>query len=271
MKAGFLSKTNSWHWLAAAVAVSALASGFLWHRQVAAVRAERDPALARMARHLETLRALLPEGPATLDRQTAALRTRLEALRQEVGKAGFAPIPEGTESTLATKNAVERALAARNLRVLSSAFAAVDAPAARAGGAASSAARPASAKILTAEAYARETQRAAAKLQGDLKADFLRDAQRKIAQLKAAEARAAKRAAKRPAAAAAATAAPAPARLPFRTEEMASVAEGDFRDIFLFFVGETFKKAPYHFKDIAVTRPAEGPLCLTFTLQANYR
>ena len=264
MKAGFLSKTNSWHWLAAAVAVSALASGFLWHRQVAAVRAERDPALARMARHLETLRALLPEGPATLDRQTAALRTRLEALRQEVGKAGFAPIPEGAESTLATKNAVERALAARNLRVLSSAFAAVDAPAAAA------AARPA-AKILTAEAYARETQRAAAKLQGDMKADFLRDAQRKIAQLKAAEARAAKRAAKRPAAAAAAKAAPVPARLPFRTEEMAYVAEGDFRDIFLFFVGETFKKAPYHFKDIAVTRPAEGPLRLTFTLQANYR
>ena len=270
MKAGFLSKTNSWHWLAAAVAVSALASGFLWHRQVAAVRAERDPALARMARHLETLRALLPEGPATLDRQTAALRTRLEALRQEVGKAGFAPIPEGAESTLATKNAVERALAARNLRVLSSAFAAVDAPAARAGGAASSAARPASAKILTAEAYARETQRAAAKLQGDLKADFLRDAQRKIAQLKAAEARAAKRAAKRPAAAAAQPKA-APARLPFKTEEMAYAVAGDFRDVFLFFVGETFKKPPYHFKDIAVTRPAEGPLRLTFTLQANYR
>ena len=239
MKADFLAKTNSWHWLAAAVAVSALASGFLWHRQVAAVRAERDPALARMARHLEALRTLPPEGPETLDRQTAALKTRLEALRQEVAEAGFAPIPEGAESTLATKNAVERALAARGLRVLSSAFAAVDEPAARATGAAKPA-RPA-AQPLSAEAYAREVQRAAAKLPDNLRADFMRDAQRKIAQIKAAEARAAKRAATRPTPKAAPKA--APARLPFRTEEMAYVAEGDFRDIFLFFVGETFKKA----------------------------
>ena len=269
MKKDFLAKTNSWHWLAAAVVVSAIVSGFLWQRQITAVRAERDPALARMARHLESLRALLPEGPATLDRQTAALKTRLQALDQEVDAAGFAPIPEGAESVLATKNVVERALAARNLRVLSSAFAAVDEPAARATGAAKPA-RPA-AQPLSAEAYAREVQRAAAKLPDNLRADFMRDAQRKIAQLKAAEARAAKRAAKRPAATAAAKAIPAPTRLPFRTEEMAYVAEGDFRDIFLFFVGETFKKASHHYKDIAVTRPAEGPLRLTFTLQANYR
>lgn len=267
MKADFLAKTNSWHWLAAAVAVSALVSGFLWQRQIAAVRAERDPALARMARHLESLRALLPDGPASLDRQTATLKTRLKALEQEVDAAGFAPIPEGAESTLATKNAVERALAARNLRVLSSAFAAVPEPAARAKGVS---AKPAVPKVLTADAYAREVQRAAAKLPDNLRADFMRDAQRKIAQIKAAEARAAKRAAKRPAVATAAPKA-APARLPFRTEEMAYVAEGDFRDIFLFFVGETFAKPPYHFKDIAVTRPAEGPLRLTFTLQANYR
>ncbi len=269
MKADFLAKTNSWHWLAAAVAVSALVSGFLWQRQIAAVRAERDPALARMSRHLETLRALLPEGPEALDRQSAALKTRLAALGQEVDAAGFAPIPEGAESVLATKNAVERALSARNLRVLSSSFAAVDEPAARVPAATKPARR--AAQPLTAEAYAREAQRAAAKLPDNLRADFLRDAQRKIAQLKAAEARAAKRAAKRPAATAVAAPKSAPARLPFRTEEMAYVAEGDFRDIFLFFVGETFAKAPHHYKDITVTRPAEGPLRLTFTLQANYR
>ena len=267
MKKDFLAKTNSWHWLAAAVAVSALVSGFLWHRQIVAVRAERDPALARMSRHLETLRALLPEGPETLDRQTAVLKTRLKALEQEESAAGFAPIPEGAESVLATKNAVERALAARNLRVLSSAFAAVEEPVARPGAAAP--VRTPAAQSLSADAYAREVRRAAAKLPDNMRTDFLRDAQRKIAQLKAAEARAAKRAAKRPAATPAPKA--APARLPFRTEEMAYVAEGDFRDIFLFFVGETFKKAPYHFKDIAVTHPAEGPLRLTFTLQANYR
>lgn len=266
MRADILSKTNSWHWLAAAVAVSVAVSGFLWHRQVSAVRAERDPALARMARHLETLRVLPPGGPEALDRQSAALKTRLAALRQEVDAAGFAPIPEGAESVLATKNAVERALAARNLRVLSSAFAAVEEPDSR-----GKPAEPAlAAQSLTADAYAREVQRAAAKIPDKMRADFMRDAQRKIAQIKAAEARAAKRAAKRPAVATAAPKA-APARLPFRTEEMAYVAEGDFRDIFLFFVGETFAKPPYHFKDIAVTRPAEGPLRLTFTLQANYR
>ena len=264
---GFLAKTNSWHWLAAALAVSAVASAWLWHRQVEAVRAERDPALARMAAHLQDLRALPPEGPETLAAQAEAYQTRLEALRQEVAAAGFAPVPEGAASTLATKNAVEQAMGARGLRVLSSAFAAAPEPAARA---AKAAPAKAAAQPVSAEAYAREVQRAAAKMPDSMRADFLRDAQRKIAQLKAAEARAAKRAAKRPVAAAAKPKA-APARLPFKTEEMAYAVAGDFRDVFLFFVGETFKKPPYHFKDIAVTRPAEGPLRLTFTLQANYR
>ena len=257
----FLAKTNSWHWLAAALVVCGTVSAFLWNRQIEAVRAERDPALARMAAHLEALRALLPEGPETLDTQTASLKTRLEALRQEVVDAGFAPIPEGADAVLATKNAVEQAMAARGLRVLSSAFAAAPEPTARG---------KASAQPVSADAYAREVQRAAAKMPANMRDDFLRDAQRKIAQLKAAEARAAKRAAKTPAAAAAKPKA-APARLPFKTEEMEYAVAGNFRDIFLFFVGETFKKPPYHFKDIAVTRSDTGTLRLSFTLQANYR
>ena len=224
----FLAKTNSWHWLVAALAVCGAVSAFLWNRQIEAVRAERDPALARMAAHLEALRALLPDGPETLDAQTASLKTRLEALRQEVADAGFAPIPEGADAVLATKNAVEQAMAARGLRVLSSAFAAAPEPTAR------GKASPSAAKA------------------------------------KAAEARAAKRAAKTPAAAAAKPKA-APARLPFKTEEMEYAVAGNFRDIFLFFVGETFKKPPYHFKDIAVTRSDTGTLRLSFTLQANYR
>lgn len=203
-----LAKTNSWHWLAAALVVCGVVSAFLWNRQIEVVRAERDPALARMSAHLEALRALLPDGPETLDAQTASLKTRLEALRQEVVDAGFAPIPEGADAVLATKNAVEQAMAARGLRVLSSAFAAAPEPAARA--------------------------------------------------------------AKTPAAAVAKPKA-APARLPFKTEEMEYAVAGNFRDIFLFFVGETFKKPPYHFKDIAVTRSDTGTLRLSFTLQANYR
>lgn len=262
-----LAKTNSWHWLAAALVVCGVVSAYLWNRQVEAVRAERDPALVRMSAHLEALRALLPDGPETLDAQTASLKTRLEALRQEVVDAGFAPIPEGADAVLATKNAVEQAMAARNLRVLSADFVAAQ-PVAR-GNSAKSTARPA-AQPVSADAYAREVQRAAAKMPANMRDDFLRDAQRKIAQLKAAEARAAKRAAKTPAAAAAKPKA-APARLPFKTEEMEYAVAGDFRDIFLFFVGETFKKPPYHFKDIAVTRSDAGTLRLSFTLQANYR
>lgn len=261
-----LAKTNSWHWLAAALVVCGAVSAFLWNRQVEAVRAERDPALARMAAHLESLRALPPEGPKTLDAQTAAIKTRLEALQKEVADAGFAPIPEGADSTLTTKNTVDRALAARNLRVLSSDFVAAQ-PTAR-GKSVKSTARPASQPV-SAEAYAREVQRAAAKMPENMRADFLRDAQRKIAQLKANEARAAKRASKRPATTAKAKT--TPVRLPFKTEEMNYAVEGNFRDIFLFFVGETFKKPPYHFKDIAVTRTDTGTLRLTFTLQANYR
>lgn len=264
---GFLAKTNSWHWLAVALVVCGAVSAYLWNRQVEAVRAERDPALARMAAHLESLRALPPEGPKTLEAQTAALKTRLEALRKEVADAGFAPIPKGADSTLTIKNTVDRAMAARNLRVLSADFVAAQ-PVAR-GNSAKSTVRP-SAQPVSAEAYAREVQRAAAKMPENMRADFLRDAQRKIAQLKAAEARAAKRASKKPAATAAKAKA-APVRLPFKTEEMEYAVAGNFRDIFLFFVGETFKKPPYHFKDIAVTRSDTGTLRLSFTLQANYQ
>ena len=180
----FLAKTNSWHWLVAALVVCGTVSAFLWNRQIEAVRAERDPALARMAAHLEALRALLPEGPETLDAQTASLKTRLEALRQEVVDAGFAPIPEGADAVLATKNAVEQAMAARSLRVLSSAFAAAPEPTAR--GKTSPSAAKAAAQPVSADAYAREVQRAAAKMPANMRDDFLRDAQRKIAQLKAA-------------------------------------------------------------------------------------
>lgn len=266
----FLAKTNSWHWLAAALVVCGAVSAYLWERQIEAVRAERDPALERMAAHLESLRALPPEGPQMLDTQTAALKTRLEALRKEVEDAGFAPIPQGADSTLTTKNTVEQAMAARNLRVLSSDFVAVQ-PTARGKAAQPAAANKGAAQPVSADAYAREVQRAAAKMPKEMRAEFLRDAQRKIAQLKATEARAAKRAAKTPAAATATRAKAAPVRLPFKTEEMDYAVAGSFPDIFLFFVGETFKKAPYHFKDITVTRPAEGPLRLSFTLQANYR
>ena len=264
----FLAKTNSWHWLAAALVVCGAISAYLWECQIEAVRAERDPALEQMAAHLESLRALPPEGPKMLDSQAAALKTRLAALRKEVEDAGFAPIPQGADSTLTTKNTVERAMAARNLRVLSSDFVAVQ-PTTR-GKTAQSAAAKGPAQPVSADAYAREVQRAAAKMPKEMRAEFLRDAQRKIAQLKASEARAAKRTAKRPAATATRAKA-APVRLPFKTEEMDYAVAGSFPDIFLFFVGETFKKAPYHFKDIAVTRPDEGPLRLTFTLQANYR
>ena len=83
-------------------------------------------------------------------------------------------------------------------------------------------------------------------------------------------AREARRSAKRAAAAPSAPQA-APARLSFKTEEVAYTVEGEFRDMFLFLVGETFRKPSYHLKDIAVTRPEGGATRMTFTLQANHR
>ncbi len=266
MRAWF-ARTNSWHWLCAAVAVSALVSAFLWKGQIDRVARERGPARERQAGHLAALRALSPDQPAALDRRAAAHKADLAALRREVEAAGFAPIPEGDGATLAVKNALDRALTARGLRILSSAISVAGEEVPRAAAKPAAQAAP---RRVSADAYAREVQRAAANLQGAMKDDFLRDAQRKIAQLRAAEAREARRSAKRAAAAPSAPQA-APARLSFKTEEVAYTVEGEFRDMFLFLVGETFRKPSYHLKDIAVTRPEGGATRMTFTLQANHR
>lgn len=276
MSAGFLSETNSWHWLGAAVAAAAVVSAFLWRAEIRRVGAEHAPQRVRQAKHLAELRALDAAQAEALDRQAEALRGRLETLRAEVAEAGFAPVPEGADAVMAVKNAVDRTLTDRGLRIVSSAVR-VAAPAPARGAAPKAAAKATPAKRVSADEYAREVQRTAAGLDKSLREEFLRDAQQKLAKLRAAEARQAKAEAK--AAARAAKAAPAapqaaPAKLPFATEDVAYVVEGDFREMFLFLVGETFRKPSHHLDDLSVTRPqgaAAGPARMAFTLRINHR
>lgn len=57
----------------------------------------------------------------------------------------------------------------------------------------------------------------------------------------------------------------------YSTSEVAYSASGDFRDMFMFFVGETRKRPNYSFKDISVARPDDGGATLDFVLQVNRR
>lgn len=274
MNLGFLAKTNSWHWLAASLAVCGTVSAFLWRGELRRQEREYAPERARQAAHLEELRMLSPDLPASLDRRTALLKARLEDLRKEVAEAGFAPIPKGPEAVLETKHALDRALTRHRLRIVASTVSvASPQPAAARSGRSGSAGPKADAAPPSAAEYERRIRQVAAGLDKSMQADFLRDAQKKIAQMKAAEAEYARQ---RQAAAKAAPASrtAAPSKPPFATESIVFTVEGDFRDMFRFLVEESCRKPAYHLCGFSVTQAPdarERTLRMTFTLQVNTR
>lgn len=271
MNATFLSATNSWHWLGAALAVSGAISAALWRSEARHLATEHAPEWTRQARHLEDLRMLDPSQAETLDRQTDALNERLKALKAEVAAAGFAPIPTGNAAVLETKHALDQTLTRHHLRIVDSAVSvAVEAPVRRG--------EPRTAQKATlppsAAAYERQVRQMAAAIDPAMRADFLRDAERKIAQLKAAEARRAKTAQTTAKPQAPAVAPRASAKPPFKTESVAYAVEGDFRDMFRFLVEESFRKPAYHLCGFSVAKAPDktgGPMRMTFTLQINTR
>jgi len=60
-------------------------------------------------------------------------------------------------------------------------------------------------------------------------------------------------------------------RAPFKTVEYGFKVEGEYKDMFMFLVKQSFKKRSYHLKDIEIINNPNGVMRLNFTLQVNYR
>ncbi len=220
-----LRNTNSWHWLAAVVVLSAACSVFVpkygWKAVFDYRRTMLSPQVEKQAKRLAELEALCEDDAVVAQRQADESRKKTAKAREEFAAYGFEPVPAGEEAVFAAQGRVSAALAKRRIRIVSSdasvgltpPLPAIAVPRSRAGENARNVRNP------------------------------VPDAGRRGPQVVA----------------------------PFKTAEIDYRASGDFRDIFMFFVGETHVRANYAFKDIsAVSRGDEG-MDLAFTLEVRHR
>lgn len=289
MSAGdMVRNSNSWHWLAAVVLLSAAGSvfapGYGWKDALAYRSGSLEPQARKQAERLAALEALREGEAVQAQKQAAEAKKMVEKCKADFAACGFEAVPQGEESVFAAQSRVSGALAKRRIRIVSS-EASVKGPTAAEsamGGPRSVAAAGAQKHVhpkntVTAAEFKKRTEQAAAKIKDKkLRETFLSDVRRKLAQMEAAEKNASREtteaafprnAANRVSGVPSAS----PGRPSFKAAEINYKASGDFRDIFMFFVGETHVRANYAFKDIAVTaRDGEG-MDLSFTLLVNHR
>ena len=263
-----LKSTNSWHWLAAALAVCAATSAFVpkygWIDVVKHCKTCLVPQTQNAEAKLAKQKLLRESSVESLERETAAIRERAAADIGRFAAYGFEKIPAGDKAVFDAQSRVNEALAKYNIAVLSTGAKITPRPGERA---VPQPQAQAPEKTLSVAEFRAESEKAAAEMKDkSLREMFLADAMRKAAQMEAAE----KKKAKNPAPT---VPHPKPDAKPsrnFKTSEIAYVATGDFRDIFLFFVSETRIKPCYSFKDISVAAK-DGAMILEFTLQVNHK
>ena len=275
MNAGdMVRNSNSWHWLAAVVVLSAAGSVFVpeygW-KDVLAYRSGRlEPQVRKQAERLAELEALR-EGEAIQAQQKAdETRDMFEKSKENFAAYGFEAVPQGGDAVFAAQSRVSGALAKRRIRIVSSEASVKREPVVVPVKPPEDNRHPK--KTVTAAEFKRQTEQAAAKIKDKkLRETFLSDARRKLAQMEAEE--------KKAGGSRSSATADAQKRVPpafvakpsFKTAEIDYKASGDFRDIFMFFVGETHVRANYAFKDIAVTAHDGDAMDLSFTLLVNHR
>lgn len=264
-----LSKTTSWHWLGAAVTVSVVIAGIWTWQKVGELSKRYTPQVVAAERRLRQLEALDPiEIEAQAHRKQTAEAKRA-ALQAALDAEGIGALPKGQESVFAVQRGVLEALVKRQVRVLESSAVARQGTSARP----VVAPKAVEKRQMTAAEYRAEAMKQVNSLDPKLRDTFLRDVERKVKQMQAAEQAAAKRQPKT----APVSAPPKPRAVAhrnfFKTDNLHCVAEGRFADVFLFFVEESYKKEAYNFADISVTRLSEerSTVRLEFDLQVNYK
>lgn len=275
MNAGdMVRNSNSWHWLAAVVVLSAAGSVFVpeygW-KDVLAYRSGRlEPQVRKQAERLAELEALREGEAIQAQQQADETRNMVEKSKEDFAAYGFEAVPQGGDAVFAAQSRVSGALAKRRIRIVSSEASVKREPVVVPVKSPEDNRHPK--KTVTAAEFKRQTEQAAAKIKDKkLRETFLSDARRKLAQMEAEE--------KKAGGSRSSATADAQKRVPpafvakpsFKTAEIDYKASGDFRDIFMFFVGETHVRANYAFKDIAVTARDGDAMDLSFTLLVNHR
>lgn len=275
MNAGdMVRNSNSWHWLAAVVVLSAAGSVFVpeygW-KDVLAYRSGRlEPQVRKQAERLAELEALREGEAIQAQQQADETRNMVEKSKEDFAAYGFEAVPQGGDAVFAAQSRVSGALAKRRIRIVSSEASVKREPVVVPVKPPEDNRHPK--KTVTAAEFKRQTEQAAAEIKDKkLRETFLSDARRKLAQMEAEE--------KKAGGSRSSATADAQKRVPpafvvkpsFKTAEIDYKASGDFRDIFMFFVGETHVRANYAFKDIAVTARDGDAMDLSFTLLVNHR
>ncbi len=193
--------SNSWHWLAVVVTLSAAASVFVpkfgWRDVFACRRNALEPAERKAEERLAKLMALDEAEADAAHRQAEEAKRAREQACAEFASYGVERMPEGENSVFEAQGRVGAALAKRGLRIVSN-----------------------------------------------------------DASLKSRDGKPKKKVS---------------SKEPFSTAETEYRAVGDFRDVFMFFVGETHVRANYSFRDISARHNDGGSMDLAFTLQVFYR
>ena len=269
-----LKGTNSWHWLSAAVLISAVASVFLpawgWNAVVDYKHGKLDPQGKSDVERLSMLRGLGEDDADLPSAQAKKLRDRIANEKARFASFGFEELPSGEEAVFAAQRRINETLARHRISIVSSE--AKIAEPSRTVPAATASKPQAEKKPVTAAEFRRDIEAAAAGMKDRaLREVFLADARRKLSAMEEAERNAG---ASRPVAASHQP--PAGGRgkanlTPFKSSLLAYSATGDFRDMFMFLVEETHKKPNYALKDIAVRCGDGGSMSLDFTLEVHRR
>lgn len=278
--------SNSWHWLAVVAALSAVGSVFMptygWKDVCTYRRTSLEPRIRQAQTTLDGLKALDEAEAFAADKATADVKARTEALRRDFAAYGCDPIPVGDEAVFAAQSRISEALSRHRIRIVSNDASVAKAAAMSASSGATAAAKSASPDSgthpqMSAAEYRRQVEAQAAKMSDRaMREMFMADARRQIARLEQAEKNAAAKAAKASARTADGRAStlrvPRPSAAPrFRTSEIGYRVTGDFRDVFLFFVGETHRKSNEAFRDIVVRRDEDGGMDVSFTLRVMHK
>lgn len=279
----FIRHSNSWHWLAAVVALSAIGSAFMptygWKSACTYRRASLEPRIRQAQATLDGLKALDATEALAADKATADIKTRTKKLKRDFAAYGLDPIPVGDEAVFAAQSRISEALSKHHVRIVSN-----DASVAMAAGATalsdavnappSDSSKAIAQPQMSAAEYRRQVEAQASKMSDRaMREMFMADARRQIARLEQAEKNAAAKAAKT------ATLPKSPERRlsrpsvapQFRTSEIGYKVTGDFRDVFLFLVGETHRKSNEAFRDIVVRRGEDGGMDVSFTLRVMHK
>lgn len=279
----FIRHSNSWHWLAAVVALSAIGSAFMptygWKSACTYRRASLEPRIRQAQATLDGLKALDATEALAADKATADIKARTKKLKRDFAAYGLDPIPVGDEAVFAAQSRISEALSKHHVRIVSN-----DASVAMAAGATASSdavnappsdsSKAVAQPQMSAAEYRRQVEAQASKMSDRaMREMFMADARRQIARLEQAEKNAAAKAAKT------ATLPKSPERRlsrpsvapQFRTSEIGYKVTGDFRDVFLFLVGETHRKSNEAFRDIVVRRGEDGGMDVSFTLRVMHK